>query len=159
MVADPFSLVDYQSYNAGEECQQNGTDSVFPCGNEHSDEYAGADVKLLRRILQRTEILSVHQCERSRCDESDDGGTEYGKNVCHSLLLAVLQKKTADDNHQYERGQYDSKSGNQAAEQAKNRRISGFGDRRESYVCGCIDADGTRGHLTDGHNVGKFTGG
>ena len=65
-------------------------------------------------------------------------------------MMLVFEEEFADGEHQDERGQTHGKGGDEAAPHTACGCIA--------HVGSAVDANGSRGHLTHCHNIGKLLG-
>ena len=72
-------------------------------------------------------------------------------------MVAVFHQELADEEHQNETGQHNSKGGKETAQDAPTGRITSIDDCCIADVCRAVDADRPWGALADGYNVSELS--
>lgn len=150
--------IELEQQNADEGAEEEDADRTYfinLTSDEGEDKDGDGDVELPRRS-GGGEVLWRHQQEAGGSKEADDGRTKTHKDVLHDRMVLILHQKLGDNQHEDERGQYDSESGSGRAENTHPMCATCVDNGGVAHVSGGVDANGAGCHLRDSHDIGKL---
>ena len=109
-----------------------------------------------RTDARRREVLRSHEHKGGCGYKTNDGWTQASHHALNDERVHVAQEYAADEHHYDERRKDECQRGSGAAEDGIPLSHAGILHGHVSAVSGRIDANGTRSHLTDRHNIGKL---